>query len=119
MKKSTELKKFLKIIRAKNNENMEKMAKKLNISVSYLSMIENGERKVKGGFVKTFLKKYKLNKKEEMEFEKAILDSDLEITINLRKLNGRQKNVALLFLDKIGKIKPAALKEIVKIIEKF
>jgi len=48
MKKSTELKKFLKIIRIKNNENMEKMAKKLNISVSYLSMIENGERKVKG-----------------------------------------------------------------------
>lgn len=119
MKKSTELKKFLKIIRIKNNENMEKMAKKLNISVSYLSMIESGERKVRGEFVKTFLKKYKLNKKEEMEFEKAVLDSDLEISINLRKLNGRQKNVALLFLDKIGKINPAALKEIAEIIEKF
>lgn len=74
---------------------------------------------VRGGFVKTFLKKYKLNKKEETEFEKAVLDSDLEISINLRKLNGRQKNVALLFMNKIKKIKPEALKEIVEIIEKF
>lgn len=119
MKKNTELKKFFKIIRIKNNENMEKMAKKLNISVSYLSMIESGVRKAKGNFIQTFLNEYKLNKKEQAEFEKAILDSDLEISINLRKLNGRQKNVALLFLDKIEKIKPAALKEIVEIIEKF
>ena len=110
MKKSTELKKFLKIIRIKNNENMEKMAKKLNISVSYLSMIESGERKVKGGFVKTFLKKYKLNKKEETEFEKAVLDSDLEISINLSKLNGRQKKCCPLIFGQNRENKTCGLK---------
>lgn len=119
MKKNTELKKFLLIIRIKNNENLEKMAEKLNISVSYLSMIESGKRKVRGNFVKTFLNKYKLSKKEQAEFEKAILDTDLEISFNLKELNDSQKKLTLLFMSKIKKIKPDALKEIEKIIEKF
>lgn len=105
MKKMTELKKFFMIIRIKNNENIEKMSKRLKISASYLSMIESGVRKAKGNFIQTFLNEYKLNKKEQAEFEKAILDTDSEISFNLNELNDSQKKLTFLFMSKIKKNK--------------
>lgn len=119
MKKMTELKKFFMIIRIKNNENIEKMSKRLKISASYLSMIESGVRKAKGNFIQTFLNEYKLNKKEQAEFEKAILDTDLEISFNLKELNDSQKKLALMFAEKVKKMSPEILKQITEIIEKF
>lgn len=61
--KNKTLKKFLRILRAENNEQLLDMAKKMNISVSYLSSIENNKRKIPKDFFKNLLKEYNLDKK--------------------------------------------------------
>lgn len=120
MKKMTELKKVLMSIRKRNNENMQRMSKRLNLSVSYLSMLETGKRKVTENFLELFSKEYDLNKIEISKLkEVAIKNRETEILINLRELNGRQKKLALMFAEKVKKMSPEILKQITEIIEKF
>ena len=56
------LKQILSIIRIKNDEKLLDMARKLNVSVSYLSSIENNNRKIPTDLLKKLFRKYHLSK---------------------------------------------------------
>lgn len=63
---------ILKIIRVKNDENLQEMAKKLNCSSSYLSFIENGKRKVPGDFYDNVIKNYDLSDDEKKRIKGSL-----------------------------------------------
>lgn len=60
----SDFKKMLAVIRVMNNETLNDMARKLGISSSYLSSIENGNRNGSAKLLMRIIKVYKLNEKE-------------------------------------------------------
>ncbi|MGL5350965.1 MAG: helix-turn-helix domain-containing protein [Cetobacterium sp.] len=63
------LKQFMKIYRVKRNLTLKEMARKLEISTSYLSAIENEKREININFIENILDKF-----DFLEDEKNILE---------------------------------------------
>ena len=68
----TQLGKVLRIIRINTGDSMRAMADKLNLSVSYLSAIENGKRNVPSDFAERVSAKYMLSNKDKENLNSAI-----------------------------------------------
>lgn len=85
-KKITELGKILRKIRIDNDLSIENMALIFNISISYLSLIETGKRKITQDIINIILTN-NLFKKEKDRIKKIILnDFLLENDEKLKKL---------------------------------
>lgn len=67
---------FMKALRVKNEESQMNMAQKLGVSCTYLSLIENGNRRFPSRIMKRFCHKYKF-KKSEIEKIKNMFWKDL------------------------------------------
>ena len=114
-----ELGKFLKILRINKNENLKKMSNKLNVSSSFLSMLENGKRKLNNDLKEKIIKEYKFNDNEIKEFEKAIILSNDEIKINLEKFNLKQKEIIIQILNSLENLDDNKIKKLNKIIKEM
>jgi len=91
----TNLGKSLRIIRINAGDSMRDMAKKLDLSVSYLSAIENGKRNVPSNFEEKVLAKYNLNKEETKEFKNAVDSSINKIKVDVDHLSEDKKKILL------------------------
>lgn len=69
------LKKFLRTLRAQNDEIMADMAVKLNYSPAFLSKIENGRTKPPKDFEQKMRASYKLSLEEEKELRESVLEA--------------------------------------------
>lgn len=114
-----ELGKFLKILRINKNENLKKMSNKLNVSSSFLSMLENDKRKLNNNLKEKIIKEYKLDDNEIKEFEKAIILSNDEIKINLEKFNLKQKEIIIQILNSLENLDDNKIKKLNKIIKEM
>ena len=80
--------KELRILRVEKDENINSMAKKLGISIAYLSAIESGNRPIPSDLVEKIIEKYHLSKerRELLREKEAIsskkIDIDLELVTN-------------------------------------
>lgn len=68
----TQLGKILRIVRINTGDSMRDMAKKLDLSVSYLSAIENGKRNVPEDFEFKILNSYDLSSEDKESLSRAI-----------------------------------------------
>lgn len=108
--------KELRKLRIDKDETIHVMAKKLEMSISYLSAIEAGSRKIPTGMVDKIIQKYHLNKERSEIMRQAEAESSKEIDIDLsnvtseqrklvfalsRKLNDMSDEECLRFLDKL------------------
>ena len=84
----TDFGKELRILRVEKDENINTMAKKLGISIAYLSAIESGNRPIPSDLVEKIIEKYHLSKerRELLREKEAIsskkIDIDLELVTN-------------------------------------
>ncbi|MDR2567892.1 MAG: helix-turn-helix transcriptional regulator [Mycoplasmataceae bacterium] len=110
---------LLRGIRKENNEVLYNMAKRMNISVSYLSSIEIGERKIPKNFIAKLVKIYNLPEEKKLELIKSA-DEDLtrKVVLDLSKTTPLAKRVGIIFARKFPTIKNSALEEITKILDK-
>lgn len=90
----TEFGKALRKIRIDNDEVLATMAKKLKVSVSYLSAIENGNRNIPDDFVNMIVEKYHLDEAKEKELIAARKQSISNINISLSSAIPAQKELA-------------------------
>lgn len=106
----------LRKIRLVRKETLQDMADKVGLSISYMSAIENGFRKIPKNLTKKILEKYNLNDEEIKNLKESENESIDEININLLDLNSEQKNLAFLLSRKLPELDN--VDELIKIILK-
>ncbi len=108
----TDLGKKLRKIRIDNDEISFDMAKKLDISVSYLSAIENGKRKIPKDFAEKLFKIYQLNDDMKEKIMKSIIIYTGEMKIRLDSLNQEQQKLSLLYARKVNGLNDTQIQKI-------
>ena len=98
---TTEFGKALRKMRIEKDKNMAAMAKKMEISLSYLSAIETGTRAVPDGFVEKLSRKYKLSKKSTDELLTALDHSASSVDISLVSALPLQRDLAFMLARKL------------------
>lgn len=100
----TEFGKELRKLRIDRDETLATMAKKMGVSTSYLSAIENGLRSVPDGFMEKLIDKYKLSKKLIKTFEIALEHSLSSVDIPLMAVMPEQRDLALMLARKLPEL---------------
>jgi len=93
------------------------MSKKLGISVSYLSAIENGLREVPAGFINKLGNIYHLSEKEKETFMKAEASSARKTEISLNSALLEQKILAFTLSRKLKELTPDECSKIMEYLE--
>lgn len=96
--------KELRKLRIDKDENIHSMAKKLGISISYLSAIEAGSRNIPSGMVDKIIEKYHLNKERSEIVRQAEAESAKEIDIDLSTVSVEQRKLVFALSRKLNDI---------------
>lgn len=91
----TEFGKLLRIIRINCGDSAREMAKKLNMSPSYLSTIENGKRKIPADMEDLLIRAYNLSERDKEKIRKAMLESSSSVKIDLTDFAEKKKEIIL------------------------
>ena len=110
-----DLSKFLAIKRIEYNENLFDMARKLDISIAYLSSIENGKREIPRDFFEKIKKNYNLNLSEEEKLKK-IISYTKKIVIDMKELSEDRKDISLRYARKIQSLSEEKLRKLREIL---
>lgn len=110
---------FMKRLRLNHNdETMTKMAKRLKISVSYLSSIENEKRNMTDEMFAQISQVYGLNANEQSELNYLRNLSGSKLNIKLDNLTQSTKETTVKFLSNVDTLSESDLERINKIINK-
>ncbi len=112
----TEAGKFLRKLRIDRSEKQKDMADRLDVSVSFLSAVETGKKKMPALWEKRICDMYKLTDKQKCEFMDAIAKTRQTVEIRLTDLDSAKREAVMLFAEKIGKISDEQAERIRKII---
>lgn len=96
--------KELRKLRIDKDENIHGMAKKLDISISYLSAIEAGSRNIPSDMVDKIIAKYHLNGERSEILRQAEAESSKEINIDLSMASAEQRKLVFALSRKINDI---------------
>ena len=96
--------KELRKLRIDKDENIHSMAKKLGISISYLSAIEAGNRKIPCGMVDTIIKKYHLDSERSEIIRQAENESLEKINFDLTSVTVEQRKLIFALSRKLNDI---------------
>ena len=113
----TALGKFLRKLRIDRGEYLKDMAEKLDVTVSFLSAVENGKKKMPSSWNRLICDLYKLNKSQIDEFTKAIADSEDKMELVLKDVNEENKRIAISFARKFSDFDGRQREIIMKILE--
>lgn len=91
----TDFGKFAKKLRIEEYETLGDMAKKLGITASYLSAVENGKRKLPVEWREIIISKYKLNESQRLE----LLETTTLETLTKREFEAAKAVLTVLYLD--------------------
>ena len=112
----TQLGKVLRIIRINVGDSMRDMASKLDLSVSYLSAIENGKRNVPDNFEDLVKNAYPLSDKDLSKLREAITDTASKVKVNITDLSDKRKK--LLFALTKGDLDEDTIEELCQVVER-
>lgn len=96
--------KELRKLRIDKDETIYQMAKKLEMSISYLSSIEAGNRNIPSGLVDKIIAKYHLNKERSEIMRQAEAESSKEINVDLSKVSVEQRKLVFALSRKLNDI---------------
>ena len=88
---------FLRKLRIDNGELLKDMSKKLNITVAYLSAVENGKRDIPEKWLGIIKDEYGLDDKQYCDMEEAAYENKNEISLKLGKDDASDRNLVLSF----------------------
>ena len=108
---------FMRILRIKNHEVMGDTAKVLEVSVPFLSNVENGKRRVPNGWLEKLTAHYHLNEEEMEELKKHIEESKTKVKIEISNCEGYRRKAALAFQRSFDTLGETQANKILKILE--
>lgn len=89
--------KTLRKIRIDHNELLKNMAMRLNVTVAYLSAVENGKREVPDSWIELLEKEYKLSPEETRELQAYAYENKNLLKIDLVNIEKEERDLALAF----------------------
>ena len=93
---STMFGKFCRVLRIKHDEVLRDMAKKLGVSSSYLSAVENGKRSTPQSWRNELIRLYNLTNDESEELDNAMCQSIQKITFDLNRYSSSDRDTLVL-----------------------
>lgn len=89
--------KALRKMRIDHGEFLKDMAAKLNVTVAYLSAVENGKREVPDDWMETLSDQYFLDPEEKKQLQEYAYEDKQSLKINLTGIQKEEKELALAF----------------------
>lgn len=108
---------YLRKIRIDNDEILNDMAGKLQVTAAYLSAVENGKREIPEGWVEIIRDCYGLDDKQYFELTDAAYESKKSIKIKLEDETERDKDLVLAFARRFRDLNDDDVTEIQKILD--
>lgn len=115
---ATEFGKALRKLRIDNDELLKDMALKLEVTISYLSAVENGKREVPEQWIEVLSKQYSLKSNQKQELENLAYKSKKKISIDLNDVDDERKITALAFARRFDSFSDEEINQIYKIVYK-
>ncbi len=113
----TMLGKFLRKLRIDRNELLKDMAGKLDVTVSFLSSVENGKKKMPSAWNQKICEMYNLDADQIKEFTQAVADSEDKVELYLKDTDDKKRYAAVSFARKFTDFNDRQLKQLMKILE--
>lgn len=114
----TSLGRFLRKLRIDQGEILKDMAEKLDVTVSFLSAVENGKKRMPSNWNGRICQIYSLTEQQREEFTTAIAETEDAIEMNLVDANLGRRELAVSFARKFNSIDDAQVEAIRKILFK-
>lgn len=111
----TELGVFLRKLRIDRRELLRDMAGKLEVSMSFLSSVENGKKSMPSEWVSKIPELYNFSDEQKKDFDSAVAKSEKSIDVKFSNLPEVNKQLSVAFARKIRTLGPkeqAALQSI-------
>lgn len=93
----TNLGKFLRKLRIDHGEILKDMADKLNVTVSFLSAVENGKKRMPSGWNEQICNLYSLTEQQKADFTTAVAETAEAIEMNLAPASINRRELAVSF----------------------
>ncbi|NVF16235.1 helix-turn-helix domain-containing protein [Vreelandella maris] len=116
--KTTELGRFLRILRLNNAEIMKTMAEKVNISAAYLSSVELGKKAPSSKMLKNIEISYGLQGDELEQFHTVAAKSLDSLNIDLKGSSEEDKKLAMVFARKMQDLNDSDKEKLTRMLEK-
>ena len=113
----TEFGKFLRILRIQRNENAQAMAKRLDMSPSYLSTIENGKRNIPASLEEDIIRLYAFSELVQKVLRGAIVRSSGMVKIDFKELPENKRQLILEIAK--GNVDEATLEKMRNALEEY
>lgn len=107
----------MRILRIQRNENAQVMAKRLDMSPSYLSTIENGKRNIPASLEEDIIRLYALSELEQKELRGAIVRSSGMVKIDFKELPENKRQLILEIAK--GNVDEATLEKMRNALEEY
>lgn len=108
---------YLRQLRKEHNVSLQTLAQKLDVSVPFLSLIENNKKTVPINYGDKLTEIFNLNPEQSKELKNSIDYTNKKISIDLQDMNDAQQEVTLAFARTINTASQKKLEELRKILE--
>ena len=113
----TSIGRFLRKLRIDNGEILKNMADKLNVTVSFLSAVENGKKRMPAGWNQRICELYGLDTQQIQEFTSAIADTEDSLELNFNGVPAGHRELAISFARRFAGFDETQLEKIKKMLE--
>lgn len=108
---------YLRQLRKEHNVSLQTLAEKLNVSVTFLSLIENNKKAVPTNYGDKLTVIFNLSPEQSKELRNSIDYSNKKISIDLQDMNDAQQEVTLAFARTINTASQKKLDDLRKVLE--
>lgn len=112
----TSVGRFLRKLRIDEGEILKDMATKLNVTVSFLSAVENGKKRMPSSWNNRICELYNLSEEKRCEFTTAIAETEDAIEMNFMGQSLQRRELAVSFARKFPEIDVTQAEAIKKIL---
>lgn len=110
--------KTLRKIRIDHDELLKDMAARLNVTVAYLSAVENGKREVPDNWIDILSNSYQLSKEETKELQTCAYETKDSLKINLDGIGKEERELALAFARSLKSLTDEDMAKLAKIFDR-
>ena len=114
----TSIGRFLRKLRIDHGELLKDMAGKLNVTVSFLSAVENGKKRMPSQWNARICDLYGLTASQRMEFTDAIAQTERSLDMDLNGIADEHRKLAVTFARGLPYFTPEQIEAMQRIIQK-
>ena len=113
----TSLGRFLRKLRIDNGEILKNMADRLDVTISFLSAVENGKKHMPPSWNTRICSLYKLDNQQQSEFSAAVAETEDALAMDFNGVSLGNRELAVSFARKFAEFDEEQVANIKKILE--